>query len=69
MNNVTTIAKKKMNPLLESLLILEDRVADLEKGRETQVKLIVGLIEQIENLQDRISNIDVPLDEVYLPSE
>jgi len=69
MNNVTTIAKKKMNPLLESLLILEDRVADLEKGRETQVKLIVGLIEQIENLQDRINNIDVPLDEVYLPSE
>ena len=53
MNNVVTIAKKKMNPLLESILILEDRVNELEKGRETQMKIIYGLIEQIENLQVR----------------
>ena len=69
MNNVVTIAKKKMNPLLESLLILEDRVNELEKGRETQMKIIYGLIEQIENLQAQTSNTSVPPDEVFLPSE
>ena len=69
MNNVVTIAKKKMNPLLESILILEDRVNELEKGRETQMKIIYGLIQQIENLQDRINNTSVPLDEEFLPSE
>lgn len=60
MNNVTTIAKKKMNPLLEALLILEDRVQELEEGRQSQIQLISELIQRVENLQDQINNKDVP---------
>lgn len=61
MSNITTIAKKKMNPLLESLLILEERVEELERSRETQMKIISELIDRVSNLQDQINNRDVPL--------
>ena len=43
-----------MSTAVRSLLILEDRVVELEKARVIQMEIISELISRIENLQVRI---------------
>ena len=43
MSNIRTINKAPMNPIVEALLKLEDRVKELEESRESILKILEHL--------------------------